>query len=105
MAHFDQVPSPPQAEAHTVRNARYGLVLFAAYAAFYGVFMLLNAFWPQVVETVVFAGINLAVIYGLGLIVTAFVLALVYVWLCRNPLTPTLSPEGRGSNSGTEARP
>jgi uncharacterized membrane protein (DUF485 family) len=61
---------------------RYGLWLFALYAAIYGVFLLLNAFVPEAMDVTLF-GINLAVIYGLGLIVLAFVLALLYAWLCR----------------------
>ena len=32
-----------------------------------------------------FGGVNLAVLYGLALIVSAFLLALVYEWLCRAP--------------------
>ena len=66
MAHFDHQPSASQADEHlhAGRNARYGLILFAVYASFYVTFMLLNAFWPQVMDTVVFAGINLAVVYG-----------------------------------------
>ena len=39
-------------------------------------------------ETIVFAGINLAVVYGLGLIAAAFILALLYVWLCRGKSEP-----------------
>jgi hypothetical protein len=35
-------------------------------------------------ETIVFAGLNLAVASGLGLIIGAFALALVYAWLCRS---------------------
>jgi uncharacterized membrane protein (DUF485 family) len=29
------------------------------------------------------AGVNLAIVYGMGLIAAALVLALVYAWLCR----------------------
>jgi uncharacterized membrane protein (DUF485 family) len=66
------------------RNARRGLILFAVYGLLYLTFVVLNAFAPPVMETVVFAGINLAVLYGLGLIAAAFLLALVYAWLCRS---------------------
>jgi uncharacterized membrane protein (DUF485 family) len=65
------------------RNARYGAVLFLVYLLLYGGFVVINAFNPDVMDTVVLAGVNLAVIYGLGLILAAFVLALVYGWLCR----------------------
>jgi uncharacterized membrane protein (DUF485 family) len=85
MAHFDQRPHSESIDpAVTARNARIGLILFTVYCAFYVTFMVVNAFAPQLMETIVFAGINLAVAYGLGLIITAFVLALLYAWLCRS---------------------
>ena len=65
------------------RNARIGLVLFFIYLAFYGGFVLLNAFAPQVMEATPVEGINLAILYGFALIVAAFVLALLYGVLCR----------------------
>src|SRR3954464_12973000 len=76
MADYQHKPTAPEAvpPAEVARNARYGLVLFALYSALYGAFVLLNAFAPDVMETIVFAGVNLAVLYGLGLIATAFVL-------------------------------
>jgi uncharacterized membrane protein (DUF485 family) len=43
-------------------------------------------------EVIVFAGVNLAVLYGLGLIAAAFVLALVYAWLCRSRVDPEARP-------------
>lgn len=93
----------------SLRNTRYGLVLFAIYVVLYGGFVLLNVFAPSVMEVTPFAitarfgvmdipslsGINLAVLYGLGLIVAAFVLALFYGWLCR---------ASRSANDEKEAR-
>ncbi len=87
MAGFDHgpaAPSEPDDPAVSARNARYGLVLFTVYFAFYAAFVALNAFWPDVMSLPV-GGVNLAVSYGLGLIVAAIVLALVYSWLCRSP--------------------
>jgi uncharacterized membrane protein (DUF485 family) len=65
------------------RNARIGLVLFFVYLVLYGGFVLVSAFAPAVMETTLLAGVNLAILYGFGLILAAFVLALVYGWLCR----------------------
>lgn len=65
------------------RIARLGLILFAVYLILYGLFVLLAAFAPDVMERLPAGGINLAVWYGLGLIVAAFVLALIYGFLCR----------------------
>ena len=65
------------------RNTRLGLILFAVYLAFYGGFVLLAAFRPMRLAVLPFAGVNLAIWYGFGLIVAAFVLALIYGWACR----------------------
>ena len=67
------------------RNARIGLVLFAVYLLLYGGFVLINALAPQTMETTPLAGVNLAILYGFGLIIAALVLSLVYGWLCRAP--------------------
>ncbi len=69
------------------RNMRYGLLFFFIYTAIYGTFMLLNTFAPWLMEREIVGGLNLAVCYGLGLIVAAFVLALIYAWICRAPAT------------------
>ena len=45
---------------------------------------LMNAFAPGVMQRDSVAGVNLAVLCGFGLIVAAFVLALVYGFLCRH---------------------
>ncbi|MFT3880100.1 MAG: DUF485 domain-containing protein [Gemmatales bacterium] len=65
-------------------NARLGMALFL-YLLFYGSFVVINAAWPHWMDVVVWSGLNLAVVYGLGLIVGAFVLALVYALLCKTP--------------------
>ena len=65
-------------------NARLGLFLFVLYTALYTAFVLLNAFKPELMEATPFAGINIAILYGFGLIVAALVLALIYGWLCKD---------------------
>jgi uncharacterized membrane protein (DUF485 family) len=79
----ESIPSTGRQEPPAPRTARYGLVLFAAYLALYGGFVVLNAFAPSLMESTPLGGINLAVGYGLGLIVAALGLALVYAWVCR----------------------
>ncbi len=74
-------PRDPVAERH---NARLGLALFALYLLGYGAYVLVNAFWPAVMDRDV-GGVNLAVASGMVLIVGALVLALVYAALCRAP--------------------
>jgi uncharacterized membrane protein (DUF485 family) len=64
-------------------NARMGVILFVVYVLFYGGFMALSAFWPEVMSKPFLRGVNLAVVYGFALIVAALVLALVYMKVCR----------------------
>ena len=66
------------------QNSRLGLALFALYLVLYGSFVLLNTFAPETMSTTPFAGVNLAVLYGFGLIGAAFLLALIY-GLCCGP--------------------
>ncbi len=65
------------------RNTRLGLALFAIYLLFYGGFVLVAAFSPDSLAVLPFAGVNLAIWYGFGLIVAALVLALIYGWACH----------------------
>lgn len=64
-------------------NARLGLWLFAIYLALYLGFVFLSAFAAQTMERPVLAGLNLAIVYGFGLIVAALVMALIYGMLCK----------------------
>jgi uncharacterized membrane protein (DUF485 family) len=85
MAHFDHRPDQSDDAddpASAARRARYGLALFAIYLAFYGGFMLLNVYDPAFMERTPLAGLNLAILYGFGLIAAALALALIYAWLC-----------------------
>jgi uncharacterized membrane protein (DUF485 family) len=73
-------------EATAARNARIGRVLFVIYLVFYVGYMLLTTLAPDVMKREAWSGINVAVAYGFGLIKLALILALVYAWLCRNPV-------------------
>jgi uncharacterized membrane protein (DUF485 family) len=70
-------------ELMDTRNARIGMVLFGVYLLLYGGFVLINAFSPSTMELTPIEGVNLAILYGFGLIVAALLLALLYGWLCR----------------------
>jgi uncharacterized membrane protein (DUF485 family) len=86
MSPLDHGPAhPPEVEdpRESARHARIGLWLFAVYFVFYISFMLLSAFAPQVIAMRVAGDVNLAVVYGFGLIGLAGVIALAYGWLCR----------------------
>lgn len=61
---------------------RLGVRLFLVYALIYAAFIAINVVNPRIMETILFSGLNLAVIYGFGLIAFALVLALVYSAVC-----------------------
>lgn len=69
------------------RNSQYGLQLFAVYFAVYAGFVILNAFRPDLMERTPVAGINVAILYGFGLICGALLLSLIYGWLCKMPVS------------------
>ncbi len=71
-------PVPP-AHAGPGRASRLGLVLFAVYCLCYAGFIGLAAFSIKTLEWLPFGGVNLAVIYGFGLIGLAFLLAILYL--------------------------
>jgi uncharacterized membrane protein (DUF485 family) len=65
-------------------NQRAGLKLFALYCVAYGTFIGVNVVSPQFMPVPILAGVNLAIIFGLGLILLAFVLSLVYLGIAKS---------------------
>jgi uncharacterized membrane protein (DUF485 family) len=61
---------------------RLGVIMFIVYGAIYAAFVAVNLVKPVLMETVLFSGLNLAVVYGMGLILLALVLALFYNRAC-----------------------
>lgn len=97
------VSDSPQA----VENSRFGLRLFAVYTAFYAGFVLVNAFAAEWGDWIVFAGLNLAVVWGFALIVLAFVLALFYGIACKPDVNVSkdqaaTADQNVGDDSGAE---
>ncbi len=74
------------------RNQRVGFVLFGIYLLLYGGFVFLSAFAPETMEWTPITGVNLAILYGFGLIIVAFVMALLYGVLCG--MTQSSAGEG-----------
>ena len=66
-----------------VYKANLGVVMFIIYAIIYAGFVLLNVTSPVSMEIEVFLGMNLACVYGFGLIVIALIQALIYDVMCR----------------------
>jgi uncharacterized membrane protein (DUF485 family) len=59
-----------------------GLKMFIFYSLFYGGFVAINLLAPVLMEARVAFGLNLASVYGFGLIVLALVMALIYNYMC-----------------------
>ncbi len=60
-----------------------GIRMFIFYSIFYASFVAINLLNPLAMATIVFAGLNLATVYGFALIIVALIEALIYDWLCR----------------------
>jgi uncharacterized membrane protein (DUF485 family) len=60
------------------KHSRGGLFLFAIYLICYAAYVLVNAFRADLMEKTPVAGINVAILSGMGLILLAFVLAAIY---------------------------
>jgi uncharacterized membrane protein (DUF485 family) len=71
------------------------LSLFALYLALYVGFMLLTAFNLPLMAWAPFGGVNLAILYGFGLIAAALALALLYWWLSRGHREPEAAARTR----------
>jgi len=69
------------------RNARLGIGLFVIYLVLYGTYVFMNAFSARTMEATPIAGVNLAILFGFGLILAALMLALVYGFLCDSDNT------------------
>ena len=60
-----------------------GVWMVIAYSLFYAGFVAINLARPLLMERTVFAGMNLATVYGMALIIIALIQALVYDAMCR----------------------
>ena len=63
-------------------KAKLGIKLFWLYCIIYMGFVGMAVFAPELMKTPVLAGANLAIAYGIALIVFAIVLGLVYNHFC-----------------------
>ena len=64
-------------------KTRLGLWMCLAYTLLYVGFVWINvATEGRAMQVIVLAGLNLAVVYGMGLIIVALLMALIYNYLC-----------------------
>ena len=81
-------------DAYERRKSIIGVRMTILYSVVYGGFVVLSVFQPTWMGARAPLGLNLAITYGLGLIITAILFALVYNHLCRVPPTPAGEREG-----------
>ncbi|WP_207493650.1 DUF485 domain-containing protein [Aridibaculum aurantiacum] len=64
------------------RKASLGIRFFFIYLFFYAGFVIIGVFNYELLATEVAGGINLALVYGIGLILFAVILGIIYNFLC-----------------------
>lgn len=76
-------PAAPAGVDHaSAYKTRLGFVLFIVYALIYAGFVAISLYDVTILEQIVFRGLNLAVVYGFGLIIFALLIALMYSGFC-----------------------
>lgn len=78
---------------------RLGAWMFILYAVIYAGFVVVNLARPGLMEKAVVAGLNLAVVYGFGLIIFALVLALIYSRACERREAKLRAAEAKGGRA------
>ena len=69
-------------ESLTKRKSALGVRLFFIYLICYAGFVLIGVFQYELLAVQVLGGLNLALAYGIGLIVFAIVLGVIYNYYC-----------------------
>ena len=75
----------PVLDASSTHNARLGIVFFLLYLVLYAGFIVIATFKYEWMSRPALGGLNLAIVYGMGLIIAAFVLAVIYMIMCKRP--------------------
>ena len=70
-------------DAHVSPNAGLGMGMFVFYLLLYLGFMGIAVYDYELFGIVSVGGVNVAILYGVGLIVAALVLAVIYMLLCK----------------------
>ena len=63
-------------------KARLGIYLFIFYVLVYAGFIVINVMSPKTMGVIVLAGLNLACVYGFGLILLAIIMGVIYNHMC-----------------------
>lgn len=66
------------------KKTKLGIILFLVYAIIYAIFVIIGLSYTHLLSIKVIAGLNLAVVYGMGLIILAIVMGYIYSLICTN---------------------
>lgn len=64
------------------RKSKLGIKLFILYALIYAGFVFIGVGYPNFMGNRIFLGLNLAIVYGFGLIILAIVMGFLYNAAC-----------------------
>ena len=68
-------------EKSSAYKTRLGVKMFLVYCVVYFGFVVINSVRPTLMGTNI-GGLNLAIVYGMGLIVLALIMAMIYTHFC-----------------------
>lgn len=84
-------------------KATLGMYMFILYGLIYAGFIAINVINAKLMEVKLILGLNMAVVYGMGLIIMALILAIFYNHLCTtkekqlNQYDPNCTPDKKES--------
>ena len=81
-----------------------GVKMFVVYALVYAGFVAINVIQPQLMERTVVLGLNLALVYGVGLIVMALILAIFYDKKCAKREAEHAAGDASSAANGKEGQ-
>jgi uncharacterized membrane protein (DUF485 family) len=64
------------------KKTRLGIILFFVYLLVYAGFVIIGTMYPKMLGLTALAGLNLAFVYGMGLIILAVVMGIIYHFFC-----------------------
>lgn len=82
-------------------KTKLGLILFGVYSLIYAGFIVINTLFPKSMGIQVIAGLNLAVVYGFGLILLAIVMGVIYNHACTT-MENRMNRPGEETGTGAE---
>lgn len=89
--------TPTEVDNAVPYKTRLGVWMFILYALIYAGFVAINITKPVLMEKTIIFGLNLAVVYGFGLIILSLIMALIYNNLCMRAEANS-SPKSKEEN-------